>query len=111
MTDRSDKPIAWLHGEIKSPPLSANARMEAGLLLRRLQRGEKLSLPHSRPMPSIAPRCHELRINDMGATWRVIYRIDDDAIVIAAVFGKKTPQTPQAVIDQCRRRLKEYDDA
>ncbi|MBK9243364.1 MAG: type II toxin-antitoxin system RelE/ParE family toxin [Burkholderiales bacterium] len=111
MTGRSDKPIAWLHGEIKSPPLSANARMEAGFLLRRLQRGEKLSLPHSRPMPSISPRCHELRINDLGATWRVIYRIDDDAIVIAAVFGKKTPQTPQAVIDQCRRRLKEYDDA
>ena len=111
MTGRSDKPIAWLHGEIKSPPLSANARMEAGFLLRRLQRGEKLSLPHSRPMPSISPRCHELRINDLGATWQVIYRIDDDAIVIAAVFGKKTPQTPQAVIDQCRRRLKEYDDA
>jgi phage-related protein len=111
MTGRSDKPIAWLHGEIKSPPLSANARMEAGFLLRRLQRGEKLSLPHSRTMPSISPRCHELRINDLGATWRVIYRIDDDAIVIAAVFGKKTPQTPQAVIDQCRRRLKEYDDA
>lgn len=111
MADRSDRPIAWLHGEIKSPPLSANARMEAGFLLRRLQRGEKLSLPHSRPMPSIAPRCHEPRINDVGATWRVICRIDDDAIVIAAVFGKKAPQTPQAVIDQCRQRLKEYDDA
>ena len=111
MKDRPDKPIAWLHGEIKSPPLSAKARTETGFLLRRLQRGDKLSLPHSRPMPSIAPRSHEPRINDVGATWRVIYRIDDDAIVIAAVFSKKTPQTPRAVVDECRRRLKEYDDA
>ena len=109
--DRADRPLVWLHGEIRSPPFSTDARVEAGELLRRLQRRETLTLPHSRPMPSISPRCHELRINDLGATWRVIYRIDDDAIVIAAVFGKKTPQTPQAVIDQCRRRLKEYDDA
>lgn len=111
MAARSDKPLVWLHGEIKSPPLSSNARVEAGVLLRRLQRGEKLSLPHARPMPSIAPRCHELRINDAGATWRVICRIDDDAIVLVAVFGKKTAQTPHTVIEQCRRRLKEYDDA
>lgn len=42
---------------------------------------------------------------------RIIYRIDPDAIVIAEVFAKKTPQTPTAVLDACRRRLKEYEDA
>jgi hypothetical protein len=42
-----DKPLVWLHGEVKTPPFSADARIEAGVLLRRLQRGEKLSLPHS----------------------------------------------------------------
>jgi phage-related protein len=106
-----DKPLAWLHGAIKSPPMSAAARPEPGFLLRRLQRGELLSMPQSRPMPSIGPRCHELRINDMVGTWRVIYRIDRDAIVILEVFAKKTGSTPIPVIEICRKRLKEYDNA
>jgi phage-related protein len=106
-----DKPLAWLHGEIKTPPLSKSARLEAGFLLRQLQRGDLLSMPQSRPMPSIGPRCHELRINDATVTWRVVYRIDIDAVVILEVFAKKTGKTSKAVIDTCRKRLKEYDDA
>lgn len=104
-----DKPLVWLHGEVKSPPFSAEARIEAGVLLRRLQRGEMLSLPHSRPMPSIGPRCHELRIPDADASWRVVYRTDPDAIVIAEVFRKTTRQTPQRVIEGCMQRLATYD--
>lgn len=106
-----DKPLVWLHSVIKTPPFSLAARLEAGFLLRRLQRGESLGLPHSRPMPTIGPRCHELRINDQGATWRIVYRIDPDAIVIAEVFSKKTPTTPESVIDTCRKRLRGFDDA
>jgi phage-related protein len=106
-----DKPLVWLHGEIQTPPLSQSARLEAGFLLRQLQRGELLSMPQSRPMPSVGPRCHELRINDLTTTWRVVYRIDNDAIVILEVFAKKTGKTPKTVIDTCRKRLKEYDDA
>ena len=30
-------------------------------------------------------------------------------MVIVEVFEKKTRQTPQAVIDTCKKRLKEYD--
>jgi len=107
----ADKPLVWLHAQIKTPPLSRNARIEAGYLLRRLQRGESLTMPHSRPMPVIGRRCHELRIIDVGTTWRVIYRLDADAVVIAEVFAKKTVRTPTAVIETCRKRLKEYDDA
>ncbi len=81
-----DKPVVWLRGEIKIPPLSRSARLEAGYLLRRLQRGETLSMPHSRPMPSIGTYCQELRINDTNSTWRVVYRIDSDAIIILEVF-------------------------
>ena len=98
-----DKPLRWLHGEVKTPPFSRDARLEAGLLLRRLQQGEKLSLPHSRPMPDIGPRCHELR--------RIVYRVDEDRILIIEVFNKTTRQTPDTVIKVCRRRLKEYDRA
>jgi phage-related protein len=62
-------------------------------------------------MPSIGPRCHELRINDADTTWRLVYRIDPDAIVIAEVFAKKTEKTPKDVIEACKKRLKEYDNA
>ena len=65
---KEKKPIVWLHGEIKTPPLSKEARIEAGFLLRKLQNGDKLSLPQSRPMPSIGAKCHELRINDENKT-------------------------------------------
>jgi phage-related protein len=99
----------WLHGGVRTPPLSAAARNEAGVLLRRLQRGESLGLPQSRPMPYIGKLCHELRISDENATWRIVYRIDADAIVIAEVFSKKTQATPKAVITACRRRLRSYD--
>jgi phage-related protein len=106
----SDKPLVWLHGAVKSPPLSAAARIEAGFLLRRLQRGEVLGLPASRPMPAVGKRCHELRINDESATWRILYRIDRDAIVILEVFSKKTTATPKSVIDAAQKRLRDYDD-
>ncbi len=107
----TDRPLVWLHGEIKTPPFSHAARLETGYLLRQLQRGELLGMPHSRPMPVIGPRCHELRINDAGASWRIVYRIDPDAIVILEVFSKKTGTTPKAVIEVCKRRLKEYQNA
>lgn len=107
----SDRPLVWLHGEVKTPPFSAAARLECGYLLRRLQRGESLPMPHSRPMPSIGPACHELRVVDENVSWRIVYRIDDDAIVIVEVFAKMTRATPRAVIDVCRRRLREYDNA
>jgi len=89
--------------------MSQAARLEAGYLLRQLQRGETLSMPQSKPMPSIGPRCHELRINDSSGTLRVLYRINKDAIVILEVFAKKTGKTPKGVIATCRNRLKEYE--
>ena len=71
-----DKPLVWLHGEVKTPPFSIEARIEAGTLLRRLQSGESIGMPQSRPMPTIGKRCHELRITDEDVTWRIVYRTD-----------------------------------
>lgn len=106
---QQEKPLVWLHGEIKTPPFSSNARIEGGYLLRQLQQGLKLSLPHSRPMPSIGKRCYELRINDENKIWRIIYRIDEDAIVILEVFEKKTQRTPREIIELCKHRLSLYE--
>ncbi len=109
MSNGEDKDLFVLHGEIKTPPMSSDARIEAGFLLRRLQQNVMLSMPQSRPMPSIGARCHELRITDVNSIWRVIYRIDSDAIVIFEVFSKKTNKTPQSVIDSCKKRISNYD--
>ena len=108
---KAGRQLVWLHGEVKTPPFSREARQTAGRLLRDVQEGARLSMPDSRPMPSIGSRCHELRIDDNESQvgWRIVYRIDPDALVIVAVFKKKTQQTPQQVIDTCKRRLKMYD--
>ena len=107
--NENDKPIVWFYGEVKTLPFSRTAWLEAGFWLRRLQRGDTLSMPHARPMPAIGPRCYELRVQDENKTWRIIYRIDPDAIVICEVFEKKTQQTPKSVIDICQQRLRRYD--
>ena len=78
------------------------------MLLRELQDGASLGMPHSRPLPIIGPRCHELRVNDENKTWRLIYRIEPDAVLILDVFEKRTGSTPQAIIETCRRRLSQY---
>lgn len=105
-----DKPLVFLSAEITTPPLSTAARREAGYVLACLQKGRLLSLPHSRPMTrSIGARCHELRIQDENATWRILYRIDQDKILILDVFSKKSQAKPLTVIAACRRRLKRWD--
>jgi phage-related protein len=105
-----DKPLIVLRGRIKTPPFSRPARLEAGALLRLLQGGDLLGMPHSRPMPAIGPRCHELRITDEKKEWRLIHRIDSDAIVVVEIFEKTTRKTPKAVIDACKARLRAYDE-
>lgn len=103
------KPLVWLHGEVKTPPFSQAARLEAGLLLARLQEGEVLAMPASRPLPALGSRCHELRITDGSMNWRIIYRLDPDAVLILEVFLKKTQRTPAAVLKVCRSRMRQYD--
>ena len=82
-----------------------------GRALQRLQEGDVLPMPLSRPMRSIGRRCHELRIDDdeQKITWRVVYRTDADAILVAEVFGKTTQKTPQQEINLCKRRFDNYD--
>jgi phage-related protein len=102
------KPLVWLKGAIKTPPFSSGARVEAGVLLRRLQNGERLRMPVSRSMPSIATSAHELRLRDSAHSWRIMYSLETDAVVILDVFAKATRKTPDSVIDACIRRLKTY---
>ena len=71
--------------------------------------------PSGAPAPAAAEetvaRDHELRVVDQGSNWRLIYRIDSDAIVILGMFRKTSRGTPTTVIEACRRRLRAYDYA
>ena len=105
------KPLVWLRGEIKTPPFTSKGRQEAGMMLRLLQEGENLGLPHAEPLPIVGPRCGALRIRDAGHNWRIMYRTDTDAVLILDVYSKKTRQIPDEVIERCKIRLKQYDEA
>ena len=91
------------------PPHPSSSRKTIGWLLRRLQRGEVLTWPHSRPMPSIGRGCHELRVGDERGDWRVVYRTDPAAVVVIHVFRKETRRTPHHEIEICRERIEDYD--
>jgi phage-related protein len=105
------KPLVWLRGEIKTPPFTSKGRQEAGMMLRLLQEGENLGLPHAEPLPIVGPRCGALRIRDAGHNWRIMYRTDADAVLILDVYSKKTRKIPDEVIERCKIRLKQYDEA
>lgn len=107
------KPLGWLVGALRTPPIGIEARRRAGMLLRMLQEGEHLAFPESRPMPEVGPRIHELRVKDRESNlnWRILYRIDSDAIFVIEWFAKKSQKTPKAVIANCRSRVERYDRA
>jgi phage-related protein len=102
------KDLVLAGGVLQTPPMSMETRRETGFLLRLLQDGEKINLPRSRPMPAIGHGCHELRVQARNTTWRILYFIDTDAIVVLDVFAKKTERTPLAVINVCKQRLRSY---
>lgn len=104
------KPLVWLHGEIKTPPFSFDGRQEAGMLLRLLQEGNVLGMPQAEALPDVGVRCGSLRVRDAEHSWRIVYRIDTDAILILDVYCKKTRKIPVEVIERCRKRLKQYDE-
>ena len=109
VSNEGHKNLNFAGGEIQSPPMSAAARREVGFYLRQVQGGRLLGMPVSRPMPSIGPAVHELRIIDRDTTWRVVYRVGDQTIDVLDAFAKKTRATPKEVIDRCRKRLKKLE--
>jgi phage-related protein len=74
-----------------------------------LGEGLNLSLPLSRPMPSIGPGVHELRFRDRSGIYRVIYYIRRQSeIWLVHAFKKKTPHTPIQNIEVGKQRIKRF---
>jgi len=108
-SETTRKPLVWLHVEVKTPPFTPEGRQEAGVLPRLLQEGERLGMAQAEPLPDVGRRCGALRIRDAEHNWRIMYRIDADAILVVEVYPKKTRKIPDAVIEGCKQRLKRYD--
>lgn len=71
----------------------------------RLERGLILSMPFSRPMPSIGPGAHELRLTHGSGTYRVFYALRSGTIYLLGAFKKKAQETPQRVPERIRDRF------
>ena len=98
-----------LFDTVPAPEMTDAAKEEVAVLVAQLERGEMPTLPQSRPMPKIGPRCHELRVREADGNWRIFYRVDSDCIVAVHVFWKTTQTTPNKTIKLCQRRFKQYD--
>src|SRR5882724_13674391 len=77
----------------------ALARLDAGLML---------SMPLSRPMPSIGRGVHELRLKDRSGAYRVVYALVQHGTVhVLHAFKKTTRATAFKSLESARKRLKE----
>jgi phage-related protein len=66
-------------------------------------------MPSAEPLPIVGPRCGALRVRDEQHNWRIMYRVDPTTVLVIDVYDKKTRKIPDEIIDQCKKRLKEYD--
>jgi phage-related protein len=65
-------------------------------------------MPISRPMTTVTPGVHGLRIGREGSTVRVFYYLrKSDAIIVFHAFHKKSQKTPSREINLARQRLEE----
>ena len=88
-----------------------NVRKVIGQAILELQKGEKLSMPLSRPVKSVGSGVEEIRSKDSNGIYRTFYlaRLRDRIIVFHA-FVKKTQKTPKKEIKTAKKRLKEVLD-
>jgi phage-related protein len=95
--------------EIRSFP--AEVRKELGKAIFDLQKGESLSMPLSRVMPSLAVGASELRIRDRAGIYRVFYVTKAArGILVFHAFAKKSRVTPEHELALGKKRLKELLD-
>ena len=81
--------IVWNKKTIKKVQgFPDQVKKELGHLLFKLQRGESLGMPQSRPMPSLRNGCSELRVKGEDGVYRVFYflKIENEIIVFQKII-------------------------
>ena len=98
--------LAGCQREIGAPP--EEIRGDIADALARLDAGLKLTMPLSRPMPSIDLGVHELRLKDRSGQYRIIYALIESGVICDLHAFKKTTETmAKRNIDLARQRLRE----
>jgi len=99
------RPVRFMGDSLKRiREFPEDARRAAGHELERLQRGG--AARDVKPMPSIGPGIEEIRIWEVGGTFRVIYTARfDNALYVLHAFQKKTQQTSKRDVDLVKLRL------
>lgn len=91
--------IEDLPEEIRGDLADALARLDAGLAV---------SMPLSRPMPTIGHGVHELRLRDRSGTYRIVYAlVKRNTVHVLHAFRKTTATTLDRNLDLARKRFKE----
>jgi phage-related protein len=87
--------------------LPLEIREDLADLLVRLDYGHKLSMPISRPMPSIGKNVHELRLSSKSGEFRIIYAIyKKGSVWLIHAFQKKSNKTSLKDIEISIKRFK-----
>lgn len=95
---------------IRRFPKEVRVRLGRGLF--RMQLGERIGMPNSRPMPAVAPGVSELRVKGEDGIFRVFYYTASlRGVLVFHAFVKKSQRTPPLEIELARKRLKELLDA
>lgn len=85
-----------------------DVRRAFGKAIYDLQAGGTLTMPLSRPMPTISAGAAELRVRDSSGIYRAFYIVKvADAVLVFHAFVKKTQKTPPAELALGKKRLKE----
>ncbi|MBI2339767.1 MAG: type II toxin-antitoxin system RelE/ParE family toxin [Deltaproteobacteria bacterium] len=81
---------------------------EIGYLLFRLQKGDQLGMPHSRPIKAVMSGVGELRVRGTDGIYRAFYYVKTDmGVLVFHAFKKKDQKTPKREIEAGRKNLKE----
>lgn len=95
---------------IRRFPKEVRTRLGRGLF--RLQMGERIGMPNSRPMPAVAVGVSELRVRAEDGTFRAFYyTASSRGVLVFHAFVKKTQRTPPLELELAGKRLKELLDA
>lgn len=86
----------------------SEVRWALGEAIYRLQQGQRLTMPLSREMPSVALGAAELRVRQRDGTSRCFYYVRSvRGILVFHAFQKKSQATPVSEIETGRKRLTE----
>jgi len=84
-------------------------KKDLGSILTKIQKGETVGHPDTKPMTEVASGVFEIRLKDASGAFRAFYVIRSKfGILVFHSFKKKTRKTPKQEIETGKKRLKSF---